>query len=324
MGVVGTNYEPVRMRGTAVPKPYGGSHLGEPVDGVPIGEVWTISSRPECPSYVDSGSRAGERLDTYLVETGAAGIPVAKGMDFPVLVKKIEIGPGQSASIQVHPDDAYAQAHGEPFGKDELWIYDEPGPGAFLYYGTERSLSPAEFAQAIEDDTILECLHTVKVKRGDVFFNTAGTIHASGEGSVFWEVQQNSDTTYRVYDFKRQDANGNYRELHIEQAKEVAILEPSGDGGPSGEVEPIEGGTRQLLGSCGSFATWRYVTQGALDVPVEARSFTGIIVANGACSLSFEDWSDKGIKDDTFFVPAQNGALHVDGACELLVITLGA
>lgn len=324
MSVVGTNLEPVRIQGKAVPKPYGGTRLGEPVDGVPIGEVWTISSRPEATGIVASGPYAGRGLDEFLRETGAAGIPVADGMDFPVLVKKIEVGAGQCASIQVHPDDEYARAHGEPFGKDELWVYDEPGPNAFLYYGVEHELTPDEFAEAIEQDRILECLHRVKANAGDVFFNTSGTIHASGETSFFWEIQQNSDTTYRVYDYRRQDAQGNFRPLHIEQAKEVALLSPSGDGGPAGPVEPVAGGTRQLLGGCKSFATWRYTVEDAVEIPVEARSFVGIIVTDGSCELSLDDWADHGEKDDTFFVPAQDATLCAKGACQLLVITLGA
>ena len=325
--VAGTDLEPVRIEGTPVTKIYGGDKLGAPIDGVPIGEVWTISTRPEAPGHVASGRHAGETLLAYLEETGAAGIPVRRQEDFPVLVKKLNSR--QNASVQVHPDDAYAQAHGEPYGKTELWVYDEPEPGSNLYYGVEHSMTPDEFARSIEDGTICDHLHVEPAYRGAVFFNTAGTIHSAGPGSLFWEIQQNSNTTYRIYDFGRLGADGKPRELHIERAKEVANLEPESKPGPEGDLEQVAGGTRQLLGSCSSFSTWRYAADGTgatpLAIPVAKRSFVGLIVALGTARLTLGDWSDKVAKDDTLFVPAQDATIELacDEPCEVLVITLG-
>lgn len=322
--IVGTDLEPVLMEGTPVAKPYGGGRLGTADDGEPIGEIWLVSTRPEAQSHVASGTHAGEPLTDYLRETGAAGIPVEDGDDFPVLIKKLNSGE-RCPSIQVHPDDAYARAHGEPYGKTEMWVFDEPGPGNYVYFGVRRALTPEELAADIADGSICDDLARYVPRRGSVYFTPAGTIHTYGPQELVWEIQQNSNTTYRVFDFDNRDANGNPRELHIAAAKEVAVLEPTDAPGPLEEPRDVDGGTRQLLAECPSFSTWRFVADATnpLYVPVMPRSFEAVIVTDGTPTISLGDWSATLAKDDVVFVPAQDARLMVRGAGELLVTTLG-
>ena len=143
---------------------------------------------------------------------------------FPVLIKLIDAA--RPLSVQVHPDDAYAQrVEGEP-GKTEMWYVVDAQPGAQLYYGFQRELTREEAARRIADGTLTDVLNAVPVKAGDVFFIDAGTVHAIGAGILIAEIQQNSNTTYRVFDYGRLGADGKPRALHVEKALDVARLCP--------------------------------------------------------------------------------------------------
>jgi mannose-6-phosphate isomerase len=312
----------VRLEAALVGKIWGGTRLGEPIGGLNVGESWVLSAIPGNQSTVATGEHAGEEFQTYLDAIGAAGQGAnASVMDaFPTLIKFIDAA--QPLSIQVHPDDAYANSKGMPFGKTEMWVILAADEGSFLYLGLKEKMTPEQFASAIDDGTIEERFNRVAVKPGDVFFIKAGLLHAIGGGILLAEVQQSSDTTYRVYDFGRLGADGKPRDLHIADAKACASLEPPTGIGPCGKVEPIDGGTRQTLGIGRCFATERYVSTSAVDVPVSARSFVGLVMLSGEGELELAGQRAHVKAGQTWFVPAQDATARLTGAATFLRVTV--
>jgi len=179
----------------------------------------TTSSEGGFFSEGDSCSH-GESFAEYLKSHPEAVGSLGKAFPFfPTLIKLIDAK--KALSIQVHPDDSYALSREGQYGKTEMWIVLEREEGAFLYFGFQRDYTEEEIRRAIEEDNFPSLLCKVMVEPGDVFFIPAGTVHAIGAGILLAEVQQNSNLTYRVYDYGRKDAQGNTRELHVEKALEV-------------------------------------------------------------------------------------------------------
>ena len=140
------------------------------------------------------------------------------GDEFPLLIKFIDAQ--RDLSIQVHPTDEVAHRHGKPRGKTEMWYVMDSAPHATLYNGLKMQITPEQYKQMVEEDTICDALAQYSVKEGDCFFIPAGRIHAIGAGTCLAEIQQTSDVTYRIYDYKRKDKDGNYRQLHTQEASE--------------------------------------------------------------------------------------------------------
>ena len=216
----------------------------------PIGEVWVVWGE----LTVENGVFRGERLDDlardHALPILGRRVTGRQYSTFPLLVKILDAR--ATLSVQVHPDDAYAnEREGEPFGKAEVWYILDAEPRARLIHGVQHPLSRRDAAQAIEAGTLQEALDYVEVAPGDVIFNGPGAIHALGGGILLYELQQSSDLTYRLYDWDRRDPG---RPLHIEKSLDVAILEPFA----GHKVEPVErveaGGTRTLLCACRHFA----------------------------------------------------------------------
>ncbi len=184
---------------------------------VPIGESWEISDRPGDASVIANGPLAGKDL-RWLMENHAAellGASRAATARFPLLVKILDAR--EKLSLQVHPPPAIAQKlGGEP--KTELWYITDAAPGAEIFAGLKRGMTRAEFERKIADGSVADCFHRVPVQAGDVMFLPSGRVHALGAGIVLFEIQQNSDTTYRVFDWNRVGLDGRPRELHIPQS----------------------------------------------------------------------------------------------------------
>ena len=197
--------------------------------GVPIGESWEISDRPGDVSVIANGAFAGKTLRWLLEEhaVGVYGDMAAKPKTFPLLVKILDAQ--QDLSLQVHPPVSKAAAMGgEP--KTEMWYFTKTTQDAKLYVGLRRGVTRGEFEQRIGDGSVAECFHKILVRDGDSMFLPSGRVHALGAGSVLFEIQQNSDTTYRVFDWNRVDASGKPRALHVAQSLEsidFADFEPS-------------------------------------------------------------------------------------------------
>ncbi|HZR20547.1 MAG TPA: type I phosphomannose isomerase catalytic subunit [Verrucomicrobiae bacterium] len=184
---------------------------------VPVGESWEISDRPGDASVIANGPLAGKDLH-WLVETRPDELLGATRLErgrFPLLIKILDAS--EKLSLQVHPPaTAAAELDGEP--KTEMWYIAEAAPGAELYVGLRAGCTRDEFAAKIEQGTVADCFHRVKVKAGDAMFLPSGRVHAIGAGLVIFEIQQNSDTTYRVFDWNRVGLDGKPRELHAQQS----------------------------------------------------------------------------------------------------------
>ena len=216
--------EPMFLKPVFQEKIWGGSRLrsvfGFDIPNDKIGEDWAISAHPHGVSVVENGELKGNRLDELWSEHkelfGHPSEPV-----FPLLIKILDAE--DDLSVQVHPDDAYGMKHEGELGKTECWYIIDAEPGAEIIYG-HHAKTREELAEMIKDGRWDDLLKKVPVKKGDFFYVPSGTIHAIGKGIMILETQQSSDTTYRVYDYDRKDAQGQTRELHIQQSIDVTTV----------------------------------------------------------------------------------------------------
>ncbi len=228
---IDTPLYPMKFRPILKPIIWGGAEICRfknisPVqDG--IGESWEISAVEGSISEVANGVLQGQPLDkviqTYKEKLLGKRIFEQFGTTFPLLIKFIDAK--QDLSIQVHPNDELAQARHNSFGKTEMWYVIDAVPGASLYAGFKRTLTPDTYEQSIQDGSFMEYLDKHSVSKGDVFFLPAGRVHSIGAGTFIAEIQQTSNITYRIFDYNRRDADGNLRELHTELAKEAIDFE---------------------------------------------------------------------------------------------------
>lgn len=186
-----------------------------------IAETWELSFHPDGLSRV---APDGTKALAEIVSADDLGVNCAKFNSFPVLVKYIDAM--RDLSVQVHPDDQYAMRVYGQQGKTEMWYILDSKPYGGVYLGTKEIMSASQFRQAVEEDSVIDKLKFFPVKRGDCIYIPAGTVHAIGKGVTLCEIQQNSNLTFRMYDYKRTDADGKPRELHLEDALKVARLTP--------------------------------------------------------------------------------------------------
>lgn len=191
-------------------------------------EVWALSAQGDVISVVENGFLADndlkELIEVYMGDMVGDKVFETFGTDFPLLFKFITAN--DKLSVQVHPDDEYAWQHHHSLGKAEMWFVTQAKPQANIILGLNHELTKEQMREYLQQNTLQEVLNHVSVNRNDVVVINPGTIHSLGAGVSVAEIQQSSDITYRLYDFDRRDANGNPRELHIEQALDVAQLKP--------------------------------------------------------------------------------------------------
>ncbi len=181
-----------------------------------IGESWEIVDRPEAQSVVAAGPLRERTLhDLWLENRAAIFGEVSDAPRFPLLIKLLDAA--EKLSLQVHPPaDVAAELGGE--AKTEFWYIAEASPSAELYVGLREESSRAQLEKALSSNAVAEHVHTIRVRAGDAMFLPSGRMHAIGAGNLIVEIQENSDTTYRVFDWNRKDEHGKTRELHLEQA----------------------------------------------------------------------------------------------------------
>lgn len=279
-----------------------------------IAEAWELSGYPGKESRAASGIYEGKTINEIVELEGREilGSHAEAFNGFPILIKLIDAA--KPLSIQVHPDDEKAKRLGADGGKTEMWIVCEAEKDAFIYYGVKEAIDGAEFSKAILDGSITEHLNKVYVKPGDTFFIKAGTIHAIGAGITICEIQQTSDTTYRLYDYMRKDADGNMRELHIEKGTVASDLVP-----PSHFYEEgTQKGNENVLVECPFFTVSRIEVNGSETVEVDKTSFAAFTVTSGSGKLTNADESVEVNKGDTVFVFAGAGMTELTG--EMTVI----
>lgn len=191
---------------------WGGDNLikyyNKEYQGKVLAETWELSCHPDGPSEIVNGEYKGKTLSQYIKENSSEvlGKNCRRFQEFPILIKFIDAR--DNLSIQVHPDNGYALKNEGQYGKTEMWYVADCKEGAFLYYGFAKEIDKEEFRLRIENNTLLEVLNKIPVQKGDVLFIEAGTIHAIGKDIVIAEIQQNSNITYRVYDYGRVGKDG--------------------------------------------------------------------------------------------------------------------
>lgn len=232
--------------------------LGRHIPPGVVAESWDISGHPSSPTKVANGPLAGQTLPEVLdaLETDLVGSRSKTMLErgkFPLLIKLLDAN--KPLSVQVHPDDAYANDHenGE-LGKTEMWYILHAEPNAYLIYGLKPKVTPASFRQALEAGELEKCLHQLPVKAGDAIFIPAGSLHAIMNGILLAEIQQNSDTTYRVYDWNRVGADGKPRPLHVDKALEVINFDQVEPGPYAPQlIEDRAGLQREFITTCPYF-----------------------------------------------------------------------
>ena len=299
---------------------WGGNRLrneyGKVSDKDKIAESWELSCHKDGESVIANGELAGKTLAQYVEEQGKSvlGANCDKFENFPILIKLIDAK--DNLSVQVHPDNEYAMRVEGEYGKTEMWYIVDCDPGAELIYGFKGEISRDEFKERIANNTLLEVTNNVPVHKGDVFFIEAGTLHAIGKGILIAEIQQNSNTTYRVYDYGRVGADGKPRQLHVEKAVEVTELAPPKYPTKAmGETIQKDGYTQTLLSTCEYFNVNKLEISSAAELEATEKSFNSILVLDGEGKIG--NLTLK--KGNTCFIPAGYGKYTFEGKAEVIL-----
>lgn len=279
---------------------WGGNKLrnfGKNSDRDRIAETWELSFHKNGPSGTESGKLLSEVLGKEDLGKNCEAFS-----DFPVLVKLIDSE--EDLSVQVHPGDAYALEKEHSFGKTEMWYIVAAEKGAGIYLGLKDKTDPETFRKACEGGTVTDLLRFYEVKPGESYFIPAGTVHAIGKGVTLCEIQQSSDLTYRVYDYKRKGADGKERELHLDKAMEV--IDFSATTVPSFSAETKEG---RLLGASRCFTAYEKKIAGTTEGETGKNSFAAYTFISGKGTIDGLPYS----AGDTFFVAANSGKFVISG-----------
>ena len=279
-----------------------------------IAESWELSCHKDGASVVADGEDKGLTLQQYIDKhgKGVLGSDCEKFENFPILIRLIDAK--DNLSVQVHPDNEYAQRVEGEYGKTEMWYVVDCDEGAQLLYGFKKEISKDEFASRIADNTLLEVTQNVPVHKGDVFFIEAGTLHAIGKGILIAEIQQNSNTTYRIYDYGRVGKDGKPRELHVEKAKDVTKLAPAKQY-PETPVEQKDGYTIKLMASCDYFTTYVMDIEKSAELDADEKSFNSVLILEGEGSIGDVPFK----KGDSIFITAGSGKYTINGKCKAIL-----
>lgn len=282
-----------------------------------LAEGWMLACHKDGMNTAEGGKYDKMTLAQIIEQEGQEKLVGKKSLGFPyfpVLIKLIDAR--DNLSIQVHPDNEYAQRVEGEFGKTEIWYVLDAQDDAGLIYGFKEKITKQEFEKAIKENTLTDVLNTVKIKKGDLLFIEAGTVHAIGKGALIAEIQQNSNTTYRVYDYGRIGADGKPRELHIKKAMDVAKTQPPEyDIKPMGLPENHGTYTKTLLTKCNLFTVYHYDVKGKLSLNTGSDSFNHILVVDGSGKINSREFKKGG----SFFVPANMGDYEISGSCEIIL-----
>lgn len=325
---------------------WGGTRLKEDyhkdIDLPILAETWECSVHPDGPSVVSSGVHQGKSLQEVIAECPSyLGSHPDKKEGLPILVKLIDAK--DHLSVQVHPDDAYAFLHENgSLGKTEMWYVLDAEEDSELVFGFVRDMDQETLMHALETDSIEKYLQRVKIKKDDVFYVKAGTVHGIGAGALIAEIQENSNLTYRLYDYHRVDKSGNPRELHVQKAMEVADLKAGiSPRQPMRMLRYKKGCAMEFLCRCKYFQVERMLlnTGDEMQVPYQTdeTSFEVLLCVEGAGALVEANVVEGNLtgkqidrtnatsiltfkKGDCIFVPADSVPLYLTGRAQLLKV----
>ena len=281
-------------------------------------ESWQISGVAGSETIVACGEDKGKTLNQLVKEQKEKLVGKENnkrfGNEFPLLIKFIDAK--RDLSIQVHPNDEIAHKHGKSRGKTEMWYALECAPDAKLYCGLKKKITPAEYKAMVDNDTITDALACYEVNEDDVFFIPAGRIHAIGGGCKVAEIQQTSDVTYRIYDYKRKDKDGNYRELHTEKAAES--IDYSVQSNYRTEYQPTKNEGVQIA-ECPYFTTAVYDLTEPMTLDYsELDSFVILIVVKGEGTIIADGEELEFAEGNTILLPATTGEVKIKGEVKFL------
>ena len=301
---------------------WGGTRLSKEFDMVSFtdrqAEAWVLSCHEAGHSIVENGEDKGRTLAEVIAEKGKGclGTNCEKFSFFPILIKLIDAR--DNLSVQVHPDDDYAMRVEGEYGKTEAWYIMDCDEGAEIIYGFKKDITKEEFKKSIEENTLLEYVNRVKVKKVDIFFIEAGTLHAICKGILLAEVQQNSNTTYRVYDYGRLQ-DGKPRELHVEKALDVTSTKAiDASGKPMGETVKKDGYSETLLTSCELFTMKRLEIEEKATVVADSTSFVSLVCLDGNGVVMHGDTCVTLYKGESVFIPASYGEVEILGSLTVI------
>ena len=279
-----------------------------------VAESWELACHKDGKSKIVNGEAAGLFLEDWLAgqDKSVLGTNAASFPYFPLLIKLIDAK--GDLSVQVHPDNDYAMRVEGEYGKTEMWYIVDCEPGASLLYGFKEKISKEEFERRIADNTLLEVCNRVPVKKGDVFFIDSGTLHAIGKGILICEIQQNSNTTYRIYDYGRVGKDGKPRELHVKKAIDVTKLEPPTKPTTAlAKIDIIPGLDMKLLAECEYFTAYHATLKGEASLKAGSESFQTFTVLSGSLKLTIGDTVLDFYKGESVFIPAGLGIYTLTG-----------
>ncbi len=317
------NRYPLKLSYTAKTALWAGKRLknefGKESEHPTVSETWELSVRDDEMARVLNGDACGMTLREYFGEVGFDCVSPSFGENdrFPLLVKLIDAN--DILSVQVHPDDAYASSVENDSGKTEMWYIIDATEGARLVYGLKDGMDGTDFAKAVEEKRIGDVMNYVPVKAGETYFIPAGMVHAIGAGILIAEIQQNSDLTYRVYDFDRVGADGKLRPLHVDKA--IAVTRPY----TSDAVDAIRyarsrcADVGELLADSEYFKVRRLMLDGDARLCVGKESFMSLLCIEGDCEITYEDKAYTVTKGDSYFLPAGMGEVCVSGKATLIL-----
>lgn len=282
-------------------------------------ESWELAAHPDGLCTVENGPLAGKSmLDLGKLDRRGIWGSACKETAFPLMVKLIDAK--KDLSIQVHPSDLTAQWENGEQGKAEMWYIVDCEPQACLYFGFSKRVSKEEFLRRAKDGSICEVLNRVPVARGDVFYILPGTIHAIGAGIVIAEIQQNSNTTFRVYDYQRKGADGKLRPLHLDRAAEVLSYDPIvPEECKANSCVSFPEFTMTEMFTCRYFRAYRVDVQKYVELLCDGSSFQHVLCVEGAGMIQAHGTSYPIACGESYLMPAALGNYKIEGPCRVLV-----
>ncbi len=300
---------PIKFNPILFEKIWGGNKLktilNKSISSDKTGESWEISSVENEVSVVANGflkeNTLTELIEIYLSDLLGERVYQKYGEEFPLLIKFIDAH--DDLSVQVHPPDEVARERHHAYGKTEMWYIVDAEPNAYIYLGFNENISKEDFAERIDNDTLIDVLNKIPAQKGDVFFVPAGQIHAIGKGILLAEIQQTSDITYRVFDWNRTDAQGKPRQLHIDEAIDVINYQKLEQ--PKVTYKAINNQAVQLI-SCPYFTTNLLTLNKTVEREYEwIDSFKILIFIDGRGNIVYESGTEPYARGDVFLIPAE-------------------
>ena len=319
-----TQAYPIQFKAEMKEKVWGGRALeqfGLDMPDGAIGEGWMISDHPNGTTKVINGEFAGLNLEDIRHKVGKEWFGTNSNIDadtrFPLLIKLLDCN--DDLSVQVHPNDDYEKLPKGELGKTEMWYVLDAKPGAKIIYGLKPGVTREQLAHALENNEVMDTLQEVEVAPGDSFYIPAGTVHALCSGVVVAEIQQNSDTTYRLYDYNRPGLDGELRELHIEDSLNTVAF---GDSGATYMKTDTAPNTWLTLAKSPYFHVEKGIVTAPWQLTTTPESFVILIVCEGEGTLTWENGQESLQAGQCFLLPANLGKYSLEGHCTVLRSTL--